>query len=168
MPRCSSTPARAAAKHKQRPGNGRRTVAVAFGNVRSSPCLPHGSQTTVLQAHGEVGLPLPPTLLPRHASSGTDTDNGPLPQGTTRRPSDLSHNDLASESGSSSIPSQAACRRLERPPHTIKDGERENRLFMLTATAGIPQAVPGTTNTQKPFPPPRRSSPNAGTAGRRP
>ena len=145
MPRCSSTTATAAAKHKQRPGNGRRTVAVTFGNVRSSPCQPHGSQTTVLQAHGEVGHPLPPTLLPRHASSGTDTDNGPLPQGTTRRPSDLSHDDLASESGSSRIHHRRPVGAWNDLRTLSRIEGRENRLCMLTATAGTPQAVPGTT-----------------------
>ena len=89
MPRCSPRAARAAAKHKQRPG-----VSVAFGNVTSSPCLPHGSQTTVLQAHGEVGHPLPQHFFPSTHCQGRIQITGRSLQGTTRHPSNLSRDDL--------------------------------------------------------------------------
>ena len=145
MPRCSSTTATAAAKHKQRPGNGRRTVAVTFGNVRSSPCQPHGSQTTVLQAHGEVGHPLPQRFFPGTHCQGRIQITGRSLQGTPRHPSHLLHNDLCPESGSSRIHHRRPVGAWNDLRTLSRIEGRENRLCMLTATAGTPQAVPGTT-----------------------
>ena len=81
----------------------------------------------------------------------------------------------ASESGSSRIHLQAACRPLKRPPNTIKDEGRENRLCMLAATAGDQKHLPGMTHPRhrqrtrgSQFPPSKKNSSSAGTAGRRP
>lgn len=59
MPRCSPRAARAAAKHKQRPG-----VSVAFGNVTSRPCLPHGATRPSFRHTGREAIHSPQRSFP--------------------------------------------------------------------------------------------------------